>query len=175
MNFSIWRENQLNEFIDILGQKQVFQCLGCDIASHKVIPPGGYVYEDDFINVSADPEIPISGFMVLGVNKHVKSFNDFTEQEAIKIMLLLRSTISIVKEVTNTKEVLIIQEEKSNHFHIWIVPMYKWTEKYGKKVQNIGQIIQEAKEHFNENQKQIFIRTIQEIKKRFEIIKEEKT
>ena len=54
----------MKKFINIFGEECKFDCLGCDIANHKLIPPGGYVYEDDFINISADPEIPIVGFMV---------------------------------------------------------------------------------------------------------------
>ncbi len=51
--------------IDILRHKLVYECMGCETAQHKLIPPGGYVYEDDFINVAADFEVPIPGFMIL--------------------------------------------------------------------------------------------------------------
>ena len=63
------------KIIDVLGKEIEFDCMGCDISTHKMTPPGGYVYEDDFINISADPEIPIPGFMVLGIKKHVKRYN----------------------------------------------------------------------------------------------------
>jgi len=64
----------------IFGKTIEFKCMGCDISNHKLIPPGGYVYEDDFINISIDSEIPIVGFMVLGINKHVKSLNKLIEK-----------------------------------------------------------------------------------------------
>ena len=57
----------VNKVIDIFGNEITFDCMGCDIANHKLIPPGGYVYDDGFINVSADPEIPIEGFNVLSM------------------------------------------------------------------------------------------------------------
>ena len=87
----------MNKVIDIFGKEIEFECMGCDIANHKLIPPGGYVYEDDFINVSADPEIPIKGFMVLGINKHIKSLNEMSETERINIMKILNKTISTIK------------------------------------------------------------------------------
>lgn len=36
----------MNKVIDIFGKEIEFECMGCDIANHKLIPPGGYVYED---------------------------------------------------------------------------------------------------------------------------------
>lgn len=154
----------MNKVIDIFGKEIEFECMGCDIANHKLIPPGGYVYEDDFINVSADPEIPINGFMVLGINKHIKSLNEMSETERINIMKILNKTISTIKKVNIAKEVLLIQEEKANHFHIWIVPIHDWMNKFGKNVKNIKEIIDYSKQNFNENQKIELLQAIEDIK-----------
>ena len=85
----------MNKVIDIFGKEIEFECMGCDIANHKLIPPGGYVYEDEFINISADPEIPIKGFMVLGINKHIKSLNEMTSTERFNVVETL---LKVVKE-----------------------------------------------------------------------------
>ena len=154
----------MNKVIDIFGKEIEFECMGCDIANHKLIPPGGYVYEDDFINVSADPEIPIKGFMVLGINKHIKSLNEMSETERINIIKILNKTISTIKKVNIAKEVLLIQEEKANHFHIWIVPIHDWMNKFGKNVKNIKEIIDYSKQNFNENQKIELLQAIEDIK-----------
>lgn len=118
--------------MDILGNKITYECMGCESANHQLIPPGGYVYEDDFINVAADFEIPIPGFMILGINKHYHSLNQMTEQERMNIMRVLNETIEVVKKVCQVTEVTVIQEERSKHFHIWILPSYSWMEEYGK-------------------------------------------
>lgn len=157
----------MNKAIDIFGNEIEFECMGCDLANHKLIPPGGYVYEDDFINVSADPEIPIKGFMVLGINKHIKSLNEMTEQERNRVISILNKTIEIIKKVVITKEVLIIQEERASHFHIWIVPIHDWMKKFEKNVRNIKEIIQYAKENFSKDKKVELLETIEEIKKEF--------
>ena len=157
----------MNKFINIFGEECKFDCLGCDIANHKLIPPGGYVYEDDFINISADQEMPIVGFMVLGINKHVKSINELTRDERIKIMDILNLTIEKMKKTNICEEVLLIQEEKANHFHIWIVPMHPWMNKYKKNVRNINDIINYSKEIFNENVKKELLNAIEVLKDEF--------
>lgn len=157
----------MNKAINIFGEEIEFNCMGCDIAEHKLIPPGGYVYEDDFINVSADPEIPIKGFMVLGINKHIKSINDMTNYERNSIISVLNKTVEIIKKVNISKEVLIIQEERSSHFHIWIVPISDWMKKFGNSVINIKEMINYSKENFNGEQKKELLKAIEDIKNEF--------
>lgn len=160
----------MNKVIDIFGKEIEFECMGCDIANHKLIPPGGYVYEDEFINISAEPEIPIKGFMVLGINKHIKSLNEMTATERVNVVETLNKTIEVIKKSNIAKEVLLIQEEKANHFHIWIVPIHDWMDKFGRNVRNIKEIINYAKQNFNEDKKVELLQAIEDIKKGFEKI-----
>jgi diadenosine tetraphosphate (Ap4A) HIT family hydrolase len=160
----------MNKVIDIFGKEIEFECMGCDIANHKLIPPGGYVYEDEFINISADPEIPIKGFMVLGINKHIKSLNEMTATERVNVVETLNKTIEVIKKSNIAKEVLLIQEEKANHFHIWIVPIHDWMDKFGRNVRNIKEIINYAKQNFNEDKKEELLQAIEDIKNGFEKI-----
>lgn len=157
----------MNTSIDIFGNEIYFDCMGCDIANHKLIPPGGYVYEDTFINVSADPEIPIKGFMVLGINRHIKSLNEMSETERNDIMNILNKTIENIKKANIAKEVLLIQEERASHFHIWIVPIHDWMNKFGKNVRNIKEIIDYSKQNFDESQKVELLRAIEDLKMEF--------
>lgn len=161
----------MNKVIDIFGKEIEFECMGCDIANHKLIPPGGYVYEDEFINISADPEIPIKGFMVLGINKHIKSLNEMTSTERFNIVETLNETIEVIKKYDIANEVLLIQEEKASHFHIWIVPIHDWMDKFGRNVRNIKEIINYAKQNFNENQEVELLQAIEKIKIGFKEIK----
>ena len=154
----------MNKVIDILEKEIEFECMGCDIANHKLIPPGGYVYEDDFINVSAYTEIPITGFKILSTNKHIKSLTEMSEIERINIMKILNKTISAIKKANIAKEVLLIQQEKSNHFHIWIVPIHNWMSKFGKDVKNIKEIIDYSKQNFNYSEKKKLLQAIEDIK-----------
>lgn len=154
---------------DVLGDEVEFDCMGCDIANHKMIPPGGYVYEDSLINVSADPLIPIPGFMVLGINKHIKSINELSKEERYQIIDVLNLTIEKMKECGITKEVLLIQEEQARHFHIWIVPIYEWMGQFDKSVDNIDRIIKYSKEICDDNTKDDILKCVENLKNIFNL------
>ena len=155
------------KFIDLLGNEIEFECLGCDVARHKLIPPGEYVYEDDFINVSADPEIPIPGFMVLGIKKHVRTMNELSKEERYRIIDILNLTIENIKKCGIANRVLVIQEERSRHFHIWIVPIHEWMKEYGESVKNIDKIIEHSKEIFNEKIKEELLEDVDKLRESF--------
>lgn len=155
------------KIVDVLGNEIEFNCMGCDIAEHRMLPPGGYVYEDNFINISADPEIPIPGFMVLGINKHIKSLNELSKEERYQIIDVLNLTITKIKECKISDEVLIIQEERANHFHIWIVPTYDWMKVFNKNVRNIDKMIEYAKTNYNDKVKDNILQCVETLKKSF--------
>lgn len=156
--------------IDIFGKKITYECMGCETADHKLIPPGGYVYEDDFINVAADFEVPIPGFMILGINKHYHSINQMTEQERAKIMQVLNYTIEKVKKVCQVEDVTIIQEERCKHFHIWILPSYAWMNQYGKGSIGIKDKFEVAKQKNNADNIENCLTKVAEIRNEFKLI-----
>ena len=153
--------------IDIFNNEINFSCMGCDIANNKMIPPGGYVYQDDLINVSADPLIPIIGFMVLGINRHINSLNQMSEDELFRVIKILNKTVTIVKEVCNIETVTIIQEEESNHYHIWVLPNYDWMKQFGKGCIGIKEKIEYSKKNNDEVTKENILNTINQIKTKF--------
>ncbi len=152
---------------DIFGNEIEFKCMGCDIAGHKLVPPGGYIYEDDLVNISADPEIPIVGFVVLGISKHVKSMNELTRDDRIHIMDVLNTTIENMKHADICKEVLLIQEERASHLHVWIVPIHEWMEEFDKSVTNIREIIEYSNKNFDEKTKEDLLNAIESLKAEF--------
>lgn len=161
----------MDKIINFLGQEQYCDCMGCDIANYKLIPPGGYVYDDGFINVSADPIIPIEGFMIIGIKKHVKSMNDLNEFERNEITRITNKTIEVIKKLKIADEVLIINEERAAHFHVWVVPILEWMGKFNKSVKNINEIINYAKQNNTiENQKKM-METIEKMKFEFSLLK----
>lgn len=155
----------MNKIIDILGEEKEFDCMGCDIASGKLIPPGGYIYKDDLVSISQDPEIPIVGFMILGISKHVRSINELTEEDRIRIMNVLNNTVDKMKKTGICERVLIVQEERSSHFHIWIMPILPWMSKFNNSVTRLQEIIDYSNEIYNNDIKQEIINTIELLKK----------
>lgn len=134
------------EIINFLGEKIEVDCMGCDIANHKLIP---------------------QGFVVLGINKHIKSINELSVTERNKIIDILNSTIKSIKNIGLAEEVLVVQEERAQHFHIWIIPILDWMKKIGKSVRNIKEIIEYSKLNLTEEIQENMLKTIENLKKDF--------
>lgn len=157
----------MHKVIDILGEEKFYDCMGCDIGSHKMVPPGGYIYEDDLYTVSQDPEIPIVGFMILGTKRHIKSINELSRDERIKLMDVLNLTIENMKKIGLCSEVMLLEEERSSHFHMWILPILSWMDKFDKNARNIDDIINYSYEIYNDEVKEELLNTIDKLKEKF--------
>jgi len=53
-----------------------------------------------------------------------------------------------LNKISDINEVVIIQEERSNHFHVWIFPRYNWmNELFENSLTDIRKIMQYVKLH----------------------------
>lgn len=70
-----------------MNEEMIFEgCKSCAIGNHAITNlPGGYLYEDELVNVTIDPEIPIKGFIVIGSRRHVATTTLMTREERIRI------------------------------------------------------------------------------------------
>lgn len=134
-------KNWLNEFMEFEGT------LGMAIANHKVKNfPGEYIYDNGFINLAADPEIPIKGLVILGTNKPFSSISEFTDKERLQISDISNKLINTLHRI-GFKKVIQFQDEGSNgQFHIWFLPRHDWTYKFGN---NLDEIIKYSKDTLN--------------------------
>ena len=130
--------------IDFTGRLIDFDCMSCDIVNRKLVPPGGLIYEDEFVTLAGDVEVPIVGFIILAPKKHVVSINELTSEERYHLFEVLNTSIEALKNLGICRKVNIIQEEK-HHLHIWILPEHSWmkTEKIGTR--NISELFKYAK------------------------------
>lgn len=56
-----------------------------------------------------------------------------------------REALKIIKDI---KEVTIIQEERSRHFHLWLLPRYEWMdEKFANSLSAVRDMFIYAKEN----------------------------
>lgn len=163
------------KMIDFLGKEWKYDCLSCAIGDKKVIPPGGMIYENEIVNLAQDPEIPIKGFFIVSVKRHVNSIIDLTREERYEVIELLNMTIKAIKDLGLTNEVTIVQEERSKHLHIWVFPHYKWmNEKFGKGVGYLKEISSYAQENITPEGIDEIIKTVQKAKEYFRNYKFEK-
>ncbi|MCP5095086.1 MAG: HIT family hydrolase [Chloroflexi bacterium] len=110
---------------DFLGNVWDVECMGCAINSQSMLAPGGLIKRTHNFCIHQDPLIPIPGFLVIASVRHIRSISDMHDIEYDEFAKLVKTTHHAIKKVTTTKSLTIVQEERSNHFHLWFFP---WTQ-----------------------------------------------
>ena len=134
---------------DILNNKWNCECIGCSIALGEIMPPGGVIEETKNFILHQDPEIPIKAFFIIASKKHIKSISELNYEESQELFNLVYRTRVTMKNVKDIKEVTIIQEERSGHFHLWLLPRYEWMEeRFQNSLTSVREITEYAKINF---------------------------
>ena len=121
--------------IDILGNKWNYNCMGCSVSAGEIELPGGLIYNGNFVFLGQDPEVPIPGFLIVNVRRHVRSFSELSKEERIEIGNVIACAENALKTLGTIDNFTLVQEERSQHLHIWIFPNYTWmNEKFGKGI-----------------------------------------
>lgn len=133
---------------DILGKEWNCKCIGCSIGNGQITPPGGIIMSTKNFVIHQDPEIPIKAFLIITSKKHIKSISELTceeSQELFELVYKARIALKIIKDI---KEVTIIQEERSGHFHLWLLPRYEWMdEKFANSLSTVREKLFYAKDN----------------------------
>ena len=129
-------------FTDILNREWTCQCIGCQIASGEVVTPGGMIAETKNFRLDQDPEIPIKGFLIIASKSHIKSISQLTCDESQELFdLVYRARIALTS-IEDIKEVTIIQEERSGHLHLWLLPRYEWmNERFANSLSTVREMM----------------------------------
>ena len=127
------------------------ECIGCDIVSGKETIPGGIIHDGRSVILAADPQIPIPGFLVITAKRHIQSFAELTKEERSETSDILSCAEKALKELHIADEITLVQEERSQHFHIWIFPMHPWIrEQFGTGIRHLREVSQYAAAHADE-------------------------
>ena len=157
-----------NTIVDFLGNSWSFECMGCAIANGGVQVPGGILYEGEHILLVTDAIIPIPGFLIAQAKRHVNSFAELNSGEKEELGAVLVQAERALKELGITSEVTLVQEERSKHFHVWIVPTHEWMlQKFGKGIKYLGDIIDYAKNNASEDDKKAVVEVAEKVKTYF--------
>ena len=120
-------------------------CPGCAYVKVEFTLPCGIAYENESFKLSQDWELPIPGFFVISPKRHIETFEELTSIERVEIFELVNNTIKILRENNICDRFNVVFEEK-RHFHIWIMPRYKWMTYLNKNIMgNIELIFEYAK------------------------------
>jgi diadenosine tetraphosphate (Ap4A) HIT family hydrolase len=150
---------------DILGNEIRSECIGCGIVSGDITLPGGIIYDGRSIILGADPEIPISGFLVITCKRHIQSFMELSADERLEIGDTIVLAEKAIKDLNIAKTVTLVQEERSRHFHIWIFPEQDWMkEKIGLGLMHMRDINTYTRENATKEDIEKVISTAMKIK-----------
>ena len=103
------------------------------------------IYETKYFKVNQDWEIPIPGFFIVASKRKVKSITDLNKPEAQELVAIVRKVRAAMEKVLKIKEVCLLQDESSSHFHVWLLPRYSWMKKVG--LYSFGSILNYARKN----------------------------
>ena len=152
---------------NFLNEEMIFDgCKSCAIGTHEITNlPGGYIYDDGFINLTIDPEIPIKGFLVLGIKKHVSTTTSLTKEERIQIEEVSNKAKEALEHL-KVQHILVFEDGFSEHYRRWIIATDDWMFQFGRG-KNLKQITMYAKQNATEEDKKEILRFAEEIKRYF--------
>ena len=126
------------------------ECLSCAITSGEVEPDGGTIIETEFFHAHQDVAYPIEGLVILASKRHIKCFDELTEEEKIDYITLLTKIREAQRKVLNIEYVYYFyNEDTTHHFHTWMVPRYKWMYDFGYSVQSLRPALLHARDNLN--------------------------
>jgi diadenosine tetraphosphate (Ap4A) HIT family hydrolase len=134
------------EITDIQGNKIHTDCLGCARERGEIIT--GTLTTTEYFDAHQDFEIPIPGFIIISSRRHLKSVDEFTEEEQADFIKILTTVRRTMRSSLGIDAVYLVQEEDtSHHFHLWLFPRQEWMIPFGRKIQSVRPIMEHAREH----------------------------
>ncbi|MGE7981453.1 HIT family protein [Solibacillus sp. NPDC093137] len=128
------------------------ECLSCALTSGLIEPDGGVVFETKYFHAHQDVAYPIKGLIILASKRHIKSFDELTEEEKLDYIQALTRIRQAQREVLNIENVYYFyNEDTTHHFHTWMVPRYEWMYKFGRSVESVRPTLLHARNHMNDS------------------------
>ena len=134
---------------DFTNKEWSGKCIGCSIGRGEIIPPGDIITQTKNFVLHQDPEVPIKGFLIITSKKHINSISQLTLEESTELFDLVYRARLAMKNIEDIREVTIIQEERSPHFHLWLLPRYEWmTGKFVNSLSSIREMMNYSKVNY---------------------------
>ncbi|WP_243495736.1 HIT family protein [Priestia aryabhattai] len=135
------------------GETFDVECLSCAIMQDLITPDGGVVIETEYFHAHQDVAYPIKGLVILASKRHVKGFDELTEEEKVDYIDVLTRIRKAQREVLGIEYVYYFyNEDTSHHFHTWMVPRYEWMYKFGRSVESVRPALLHARNEMNDEE-----------------------
>lgn len=158
----------MKKILNWLGQEMEFEGnLSSAIANHEITNfPGSYVYEDELFNIATDPEIPIKGYMILAINKPIRTITDLTKDERNKLVDLSNRLLETMHNCGFEKVRIYQDESSSGYLHINFIPKHEWMNQFHANFGNMGIYAKEVLNVSDDYRKEL-LNCIDKIKENF--------
>jgi len=114
----------------------------------KILFPNENIIITKYFDIHQDWEVPIPGFFIITSLRKIKSIDEFSDEEAIEFISLVRKLRKGMRDILKIEEIYFFQNEDTKHrFHLWIFPRHEWMRKFGRKIQSVRPIMNYAKEN----------------------------
>lgn len=101
-------------------------CIFCKIIDGDI--PSKTIYEDNIVKVIMNINPEQNGHLLILLKRHIKDFNELTDEEAIHINQVIKDMNDRLYERLNVAGIQIITNAGSyqeiRHFHIHMIPGY---------------------------------------------------
>lgn len=132
------------------GKTFEVECLSCALTSGLIEPDGGVVLETEYFHAHQDVAYPIKGLIILASKRHIKSFDELTEEEKTDYIHALTKIRQAQREVLGIEYIYYFyNEDTTHHFHTWMVPRYEWMNEFGRSVESVRPTLLHARNEMN--------------------------
>ena len=129
------------------------ECLSCALTSGLIEPDGGVVYETEYFHAHQDVAYPIKGLIILASKRHIKCFDELTEEEQNDYIHVLSKIRKAQRKVLDIEYVYYFyNEDTTHHFHTWLVPRYEWMYEFGRSVESVRPVLLHARNQMNDEE-----------------------
>ena len=129
------------------------ECLSCALTSGLIEPDGGVVYETEYFHAHQDVAYPIKGLIILASKRHIKCFDELTEEEQLDYIHVLSKIRKAQRKVLDIEYVYYFyNEDTTHHFHTWLVPRYEWMYEFGRSVESVRPVLLHARNQMNDEE-----------------------
>lgn len=126
------------------------ECLSCALTSGLIEPDGGVVLETEHFHAHQDVAYPIRGLIILASKRHIKCFDELTEDEQLEYIQVLSRIRKAQRDVLGIEYMYYFyNEDTTHHFHTWMVPRYDWMYEFGRSVESVRPVLMHARSNMN--------------------------
>lgn len=102
-------------------------CNICKILAQEITPPGGILFQNEWLFVSHATDVNIPGYLFVSSVRHVASHENLTDKEMDMIGRFTKRAIAAIKTIEGVDRVYVCSFcEETPHIHYHLFPRYHW-------------------------------------------------